>query len=134
MTGDVIELRLPPNTDYLPVLRATLGVIAGRMSFNYDEIVQLRTAASEAFDMAIRYTAQSGLLPGLTELTVRFVVGSNRLELLIPPPAGYTYTGHLVTEQDRESQALLESLVDELEFGVAEAGGPMVQIVKYKRS
>ena len=35
---DTIELRLPAKADYLPVLRATVGVIAGTMSFDYDKI------------------------------------------------------------------------------------------------
>ena len=48
MANDVFELRLPPKSQYVSILRATVGVIAGNMSFNYDEIIQIRTAVSEA--------------------------------------------------------------------------------------
>ena len=34
--ADVIEIQLPPSSEYLAVVRATIGVIAGNMSFNYD--------------------------------------------------------------------------------------------------
>ena len=37
-TDDTLVLRLPLKSDYLPVLRAALGVIAGSMSFTYDEV------------------------------------------------------------------------------------------------
>ena len=54
MTNDVIEVRLPPKPEYLPVIRAAVGVIVGTMFFNYDEIIQIRVAAAEAFELAIR--------------------------------------------------------------------------------
>ena len=40
MTEDVIELRLPPRPEHIPVIRAVIGAVAGGMNFNYDEIVQ----------------------------------------------------------------------------------------------
>ncbi|MCH8993835.1 MAG: UDP-N-acetylglucosamine 1-carboxyvinyltransferase, partial [Chloroflexi bacterium] len=52
MTQDVIQMRLPLKSEYLPVLRAAVGVIAGGMEFTYDEVMQLRVAISEVFDLA----------------------------------------------------------------------------------
>ena len=69
--SDVIEVRLPLKADYLSVLRATVGVLAGEMSFNYDEIIQLRVAISEAFSMAVRWYTEAGPIPASTELAVR---------------------------------------------------------------
>lgn len=54
-TNDTIELRLPLKPQYLPILRATTGVVAGVVGFNYDEIMQLRVAVSEVFDLALKH-------------------------------------------------------------------------------
>ena len=56
--ADVIEIKLPPSSEYLAVVRATIGVIAGNMSFNYDEVIQLRVAASEVFSLAMEWISQ----------------------------------------------------------------------------
>ena len=130
MTNDVIELRLPPKLEYLPVLRAIIGVVAGGISFNYDEIVQLRIAVSEAFELAIKYVSSDARTLGVNELAVRFVVGSNRIEISIPAPG--EYPGYLNTEEEKESQALLRSLADELAFGGGAADQPIVRMVKYR--
>ena len=128
--ADIIELRLPPTSDYLSVLRATLGVIAGGMSFNYDEIIQLRVAISEAFSLAIRRVVpeeQTGTAPNLT---VRFTVEPERLEILIPSP--HAYPAPRAVEEEIESQALLESLMDEVQLGGGSAEEPVVSMAKYK--
>ena len=44
MIKDTVHLRLPVKPEYLAVLRATTGVIAGNMDFNYDEVMQIRVA------------------------------------------------------------------------------------------
>ncbi len=54
MTDDLIELHLPPKAEYVPIVRALAGVIAGEMSFTYDEIVQIRVAVSELFEIGVR--------------------------------------------------------------------------------
>ena len=131
MTKDVIELRLPPNAQYLPVFRATIGVIAGAMSFNYDQIVQLRVAVSEAFDLAIKYVTR---VSEVNALAVRFTVEPDKLEILIPPPESYVGHGDSQgeSEEEKESKVLLESLMDELEFGAGDPGKPIVRMVKYQ--
>ncbi len=128
--ADIIELRLPPTSDYLSVLRATIGVIAGGMSFNYDEIIQLRVAVSEAFNLAIRRVVpeeQTGTAPNLI---VRFTVESERLEILIPSPHGYLVPR--AAEEEIESQALLESLMDDVQLGGGSADEPVISMAKYK--
>ena len=133
--SDVIEVRLPLKADYLSVLRATVGVLAGEMSFNYDEIIQLRVAISEAFSMAVRWYTEAGPIPASTELAVRelavrFIVEPDRLEILIPNPGDPQTPSPL--EDDIESQALLESLMDEVEFGGRESGKALVRMAKHK--
>ena len=127
---DVIEVRLPLKAGYLSVLRATVGVIAGEMSFNYDEIIQLRVAVSEAFNMAVRWYAEAEPIPASMELAVRFIVGRDRLEISIPNPGDHRAPPPL--EEEIESQALLESLMDEVEFGGQVFGKALVQMAKHK--
>ena len=130
MITDVIEVRLPPKPQYLSVLRANVGVIAGGISFDYDQIIQLRTAVAEAFEMAIDCISHGGTASPREEMVVRFTVAGDRLEVRIgasgpyqPPPEG---------EEGQELQALLESLVDELELGSGAVGTPIIRMTKYR--
>ncbi len=127
--ADVIEVRLPPISDYLTVLRATVGVLAGNMSFNYDEIIQLRVAVSEAFNLAIRRTTQVGPASTPRELGVRFIVETDRIEILVANPGDVS--GPPMVEEDIESQALLESLMDEVEVGEGATDKPLIRMAKY---
>ena len=127
MTSDTIELRLPLKSEYLPVLRAVIGVVAGTASFKYDDIIQLRVAASEAFDIATRHAAQKEGPSEVTELTVRFAVTLDKIEILIIGPKDYG--SHLDREHGEESRELLKSLVDEVEFATDRGS---LRIVKYK--
>ena len=128
LTDEVIELRLPPKPGCVPVLRATAGVIAGVMSFNYDEITQIRVAASEAFGLAVRYIERQEGVSAVDRLTIRFVIGPDTLEAQILNPGDYIID--LSDEEEREVKALLESLADELEFGDGAEVKSLVRIVK----
>lgn len=129
MANDVFELRLPPKSQYVSILRATVGVIAGNMSFNYDEIIQIRTAVSEAFDLAIRYVAGRVPAAEVNELSFQFAMEDEKLEIMIPSPLDSLHP--VLNEENEESQALLDSLVDELEFGSGAAGKPLIRMVKH---
>lgn len=131
-TGDVIELRLPLKPEYLSVPRATTGVVARSISFNYDEIIQLRVAVSEIFDLAIKYVTPEGGGSEVNELDVRFSVHPDKIEILIVGPKDYT--SYLNEEEGKESLALLKSLMDEVEFSTEVAGKSVVRMVKYKSS
>ncbi len=126
MAEDTIELRVPLKAEYVAVLRASVGVIAGGLSMTYDEVMQLRVALSEAFDLAVRHDAHEA--PAGGELTVRFVVRPGSLEMLVTGPHGYA--AHLDREAGRESRALLESLVDEVDSGGQEDGGGVLRLLK----
>ena len=130
MTWEVIELRLPPILQYLPVLRAAIGAIAGTMAFNYDDIIQLRTAASEAFGLAVELVTRGHQVSPVNELAVRCSIQPDKLEILIL--ASTDYARLFDTKEDKEAESLLNSLMDELEFGTGTAGSPMVRIAKYK--
>lgn len=127
--ADIIELRLPLKPEYLPVPRAAIGVIAGGISFNYDEIIQLRTAVGEAFELTIRRGPQDPTAPTWAELIFRFVVEPGKIEVLIFNPANLT--SRLAMEEEAESQALLESLLDEVEFSDGTGGKALIRMVKH---
>ena len=143
---DAIEIRLPPKPEYLPVLRATIGVIAGDMSFNYDEIIQLRVAVSEAFHLTIRRVTQEPQFGPAVGLAVRFAVEPDNIKILISKLQHYTNGSthveegkvpgahHLspYNEDEIESRALLESLMDEVEVGGEATGDLLIRMVKYK--
>lgn len=128
----VIELRLPPKPESIPVLRATIGAIAAGMSFNYDEIIELRVAVSEAFDMAIRHLSngQKRSKPG--NITVKFRLAHEQLEFLIPDLSDYSY--RLSSQEEQESVALLGSLMDEVEFGAQQDGQRVMRAIKNRAS
>lgn len=82
--SDVIEIKLPPSSEYLAVVRATIGVIAGNISFNYDEVIQLRVAASEVFSLAMEWISQDAAASATRELALQFIVEGNKLEIFVP--------------------------------------------------
>lgn len=127
---DVIELRLPLKPEYLPVLRMIVGVIAGAVSFSYHAIMYMRVAVSEVFDRAIKIVKQEGWASDVQDLAVRFEVQPGKIEVLITCPTDYM--SHLGREEAKESQALLESLMDEVKIDVEGDGKTVVLMVKYQ--
>lgn len=132
LPNDTIELRLPLKPEYLLILRATTGVVAGSISFNYDEIMQLRVAVSEIFDLALKHVTPGSGTSEANELVVLFSLYSDEIEILIGDPRNYT--SYLNTGEGKESLALLKSLMDELEFGAEVAGKTVVRMVKHRSS
>jgi anti-sigma regulatory factor (Ser/Thr protein kinase) len=130
LVNDLIELRLPLKPEYLPVLRATMGVIAGAAAFSYEDIMCLRVAVSEVFDRAIENFRRGERASEVHELAVRFGVQPGKIEVLMACPTGAT--GPLDREEAKESQALVRSLVDEVAFDVEADGKAVVRMVKYQ--
>ena len=126
---DVIEVRLPIASSYLPVLRATAGVLAGIMLFNYDEIIQMRAAVSEAFNMAVRWAKQESGPINADEVSMRFVVVKNRIEIFVSNCPGFV--GQFDIEREVESCAILESLMDEVRYGSGAVNEPLISMTKY---
>ena len=129
---ETIEVRLPPRLEYAGVLRAAVGVIAGGMSFNYDEIMQIRTALTEAFELAAAAFTPQETEAESSHMSVTFAVRQDRIEIeLADPGHGITRLGE---EAEEESKALLTSLVDELEMGPGGGGRRVIRMVIYKKS
>lgn len=127
--ADVIEIKLPPTSEYLAVVRATIGVIAGNMSFNYDEVIQLRVAVSEVFNLTAEWISEDAEPLDTRELALRIIVDENKLEIVVPNQISHAIS--LTGDQMVESRALLESLMDEVEIGGEVGQDPLMRIAKY---
>ena len=127
--ADVIEIKLPPSSKYLAVVRAAIGVIAGNMSFNYDEVIQLRVAASEIFNLAAEWVSQDIAASATGDLALQFVVEGGKLEILVPNQISYAVS--LTGDEMAESRALLESLMDEVALGGGAGDEPLIRAAKY---
>lgn len=131
---DVLELKLPLKSQYLQMARAAAGVIAGGMSFNYDEVVQVRIAVAEAFELTRLRTLSFNPEADAVEVLIRFTVAPNRLEILMPylMPSGEARVAHANSTEELESAAFLESLMDTVELQGEAAGHPVIRLVKYR--
>ena len=129
-TDDEVEVRLPAKSEYLPVLRATVGVVAGIHSFNYDEIVHLRVAVSEAFELAIGHLIAGERVPGGDIVAVRLALRRDELEILVTGPEALS--GGAEGVRGEESRALLESLLDVVDFTAGPGGQQIIRMVKRK--
>ena len=127
-TVDTIEVRIPPKAEYQSVVRAVVGVLAGGMSFTYNEIIQLRVAVIEAYQLAIRLVDPEGERGSGLQLTVQFNLGGEHLEIIMPNP-GSTMAA-LGVGEELESQAVMESLMDEVEINRVPAGETLIRMTK----
>ena len=132
LADNEVELRLPAKPEYLPVLRATVGVIAGSMSLNYDEILHVRVAVSEAFSLAVRHLQAGDAPPDVRTAIVSFVISPDRLEVQVTDPI--VGPDKVEDSEEAESRAVIESLMDDVEFGAEAAGRSVIRLVKRIRA
>lgn len=55
---DYVEVKLPAKAQYVGVARLTISGLASRIGFSYDEIEDLKIAASEAITNAVQHAYQ----------------------------------------------------------------------------
>ncbi len=124
-TRDIIELRLPLKLEYLSVIRATVGVIAGTLDFTYDEVMQFRVALSEIFELATHLAEDEGA-DGPGDISFRFEPQPDGLGVRVG--ASVNVVRDLVAEDQDEGRALLDSRMDSVEFDT----DGTVHMVKYR--
>ncbi len=131
---DVLELKLPLKPQYLQMARAAAGVIAGGMSFNYNEVVQVRIAVAEAFELTRLRTLSVNPEAEAAEVLIRFTVAPNKLEILMPSlmSSEEESGAHATSPEELESAAFLESLLNTVELQSEAAGNPAIRLVKYR--
>jgi serine/threonine-protein kinase RsbW len=76
-----VELRLPVDSAYVSVLRATTVSLAARLDFTIDDIEDLRMAVGEACAMVLP-CADEG-----SDLTCRYFMSKGRLTITVTVPS-----------------------------------------------
>ncbi|MDQ0221319.1 anti-sigma B factor RsbW [Peribacillus cavernae] len=77
---DYIEVKIPAKTDFIGVIRLTLSGIASRLGFSYDEIEDLKIAASEACTNAVQHAYRED---DKGEVKIGFGLYEDRLEVMV---------------------------------------------------
>src|SRR5690606_19909803 len=79
--GGVVEMSVPAQDSFLPVVRAATAGLAARLSLSFDEIEDLRIAVDEACSMIL---SLSGSPPAV--LTCRYEVLADALRVRVSMP------------------------------------------------
>ncbi|TFB13240.1 anti-sigma B factor RsbW [Filobacillus milosensis] len=82
---DFVEMKLPAKSEYVGVLRLTISGVANRMGFAYEDIEDLKVAASEAITNAVKH-AYNDTDQG--EVTIGFGMYEDRLEVMVADYGG----------------------------------------------
>ena len=103
-----VELRLPVDSAYVSVLRATTVSLAARLDFTIDDIEDLRIAVGEASAMVLPSADQSGELvcqffTRSAELTITVSVTSHEPELPSADGFAWQVLSALTTEASSEA-------------------------------
>ncbi|MDQ0163486.1 anti-sigma B factor RsbW [Aeribacillus alveayuensis] len=77
---DYVEIKIPAKPEFIGVVRLTLSGIASRMGFSYDDIEDLKIAASEALTNAVKHAYQQD---GHGEIIIGFGIWDDRLEVMV---------------------------------------------------
>lgn len=77
---DYIEMKIPAKPEFIGVVRLTISGISSRMGFSYDDIEDLKVAASEACTNAVQH-AYTEKEEG--EIAVGFGLFEDRLEVMV---------------------------------------------------
>jgi serine/threonine-protein kinase RsbW len=85
--GGVVELAVPAQASFLPVVRAATAGLAARLSLTFDEIEDLRIAVDEACAMVLSLPG-----PRPVALTCRYEVFADALGVRIGVPVDATAT------------------------------------------
>src|SRR5215207_6909482 len=85
---DVVLLTVPADGGYLGVLRTATAGLAARLQFTLDEIEDLRIAVDEACAMLLAVASEKPVLGDTVELSCRFTVTDEALNVETTVPIG----------------------------------------------
>ncbi len=139
---DYFEMRIPPKTQYVGIVRLTISGLASRIGLTYDDIEDLKIATSEAVTNAIQH-AYGDEIEDKDEVVIGCALYEEKLEIMV---ADYgrsfefeevkkkvgPYNENTEVEFIREGGLglfLIESLMDELK--VLNENGVTVFMTKY---
>ncbi|HEY3248088.1 MAG TPA: ATP-binding protein [bacterium] len=98
-----IELTIPGRPEYVAVVRLAAAAIAGRMSFTFDEIEDLKVAVGEV--------CSSAILTGTPRLLIAFDVRPQQLDIAVTHSPGQAPRAK--REQDLD-KLLVQVLMDDV--------------------
>ncbi|KRF15331.1 anti-sigma factor [Nocardioides sp. Soil797] len=101
-----VELRLPVDSAYVSVLRATTVSLAARLDFTIDDIEDLRMAVGEACAMVLPSATEG------TDLTCSFFMKSGEVTITITVPSTLTE----LPEEDGFAWQVLSALTTHAEL------------------
>jgi len=77
---DYIEIRVPAKPQFVSVIRLTVSGLASRIGFNYDDIEDLKIAASEAVTNVVHHAYKED---EEGEIVIGCALYDNKMELMI---------------------------------------------------
>lgn len=136
MTADsVVRLTFPAKADYLLLARLALSGIARGLPLDHEELADLKLAVTEACGNAVRHAYDEGE----GSVGVAFVVGSNRLEMIVEDQGeGIDAQSSEPSFSDPElleggmGMSIIRAVVDEVDVREGSDGrGTVVHMTKY---
>ncbi|MBA4536828.1 anti-sigma B factor RsbW [Bacillus aquiflavi] len=137
---DYVEIKIPAKPEFVGVIRLTLSGIASRIGFSYEEIEDIKIAASEACTNAVQHAYKPN---EQGEIIVSVGLYKNRIEVIVSDNGKNfnlvnngkkigPYSSEESIEFLREGGLglyLIETLMDEVE--IRQGNGVSVYMVKY---
>jgi serine/threonine-protein kinase RsbW len=137
----VTELKLPTRLGFEKVAMNTAASVAEMMGFSSDRVEDLKTAVAEACINAIEHGNQLNEMLGVV---VTLSMGEESLEVKIRDEGAGVQGEVRAPDIDRKMQGeesprgmgmfLIQSLVDEVEYGSEKNGGYARLVIRLKRN
>ncbi|NUR29602.1 MAG: anti-sigma regulatory factor [Catenulispora sp.] len=123
--ADTVLIRVPPDPDYLPVIRSASAHVGTKLGCTLAEVSDLRLAVDEACGLLLRHTVRDPQAGAEGDLECRFVLEGPALRVLLSVPA----RDAAQPEDDEFGWTILTALVDDFVWRV-EDSTVHVQILK----
>ncbi len=127
-----VELTIPCRPEYVGVARLAILGVASRMTFDYDDVEDVRLAVGETCTTSVDWSERNGCQD--TTIKIRCEIHAESLEIEITDEAGQR--GEWVADPDDEQDGLgtllVTLLVDEVTVSALD-NGTSVRMVKYAR-
>ena len=120
--SETIELSLPLNAAYVAAARLTASSIANRMSFDIDEIEDIKYAVSEACAFLIKKVSDDNR----ADFKIKFTIDENRLFIGFELKS----TGKFTYGDDEMSILMIKGLMDIFETSADDKGNFFMKLGK----
>jgi serine/threonine-protein kinase RsbW len=118
---NIIKLSFPVNAAYVSSARQTASSIASRLSFDIDEIEDIKTAVSEACTYIIKALATNAR----SNFEINFLLQENSIDINISAKGTFEQS-----QSDDMSIMMIKAMVDSVKISTDEDGGVVITMVK----